>query len=140
MLLNPNESLLPSVSPSTLLPLESLQEILHNRIIQKKREMHQCNNKIYLENLRIEIETLQWVLTQILRLLNDNQPESTDGVCSNSTPNLLITAGRRSSDVYLCVNFAQQYGLDIKKGFIEHNGNQSVYNLPTGRLNHIPIS
>ena len=31
--------------------------------------MHQSNNKIYLENLRIEIETFQWVLTQILRLL-----------------------------------------------------------------------
>ena len=69
MLLNPNESSLPSVSPSTLLPLRSLQEILHNRIIQKKREMHPSHNKVYLENLRIEIETLQWVFAQILRLL-----------------------------------------------------------------------
>jgi hypothetical protein len=67
MLLNPNESL-----PSSTLPLRTLQEILHNRIIQKKGEMHPSHNKVYLESLRIEIETIQWVLAQILTLLRQS--------------------------------------------------------------------
>jgi hypothetical protein len=62
-LLNPNES-----SPSTL-PIKTLEEILKNRIIQKKREMHPSHNKVYLESLRRGIETIQWVLAQIPRLL-----------------------------------------------------------------------
>jgi hypothetical protein len=65
-----NEPSLPSPSAqSSTLPLRYLQEILHNRIIQKKREMHPSHNKAYLESLWIEIETLQWVLTEILTLL-----------------------------------------------------------------------
>jgi len=40
----------PSVqSPSS--PLRYLQEIIQNRIIQKKSEMHQSHNKVYLESL-----------------------------------------------------------------------------------------
>jgi hypothetical protein len=66
MLLNPNES---SPSAQSTVPLRSLQEILQNRIIQKKREMHPSHNKVYLESLKIEIETIQWVLAQILTLL-----------------------------------------------------------------------
>jgi hypothetical protein len=31
--------------------------------------MHPSHNKVYLESLRIEIETIQWVLAQIPRLL-----------------------------------------------------------------------
>jgi len=59
-------------SPSTqspTLPLRLLQEILHNRVIQKKREMHPSHNKVYLESVWTEIETLQWVLAQILTML-----------------------------------------------------------------------
>jgi hypothetical protein len=59
----------PSPTQSTTLPLRSLQEILHNRIIQKKMEMNSSHNKVYLESLLTEIETLQWVLSQILTLL-----------------------------------------------------------------------
>jgi hypothetical protein len=66
MLLNQNESSAPS---SSTLPLRTLEEILQNRIIQKKREMHPSHNKVYLESLRIEIETIQWILAQIPRLL-----------------------------------------------------------------------
>ena len=44
-LLHSNES-----SPSTL-PLRLLQEILHNRIIEKKRDMHPSHNKAYLESV-----------------------------------------------------------------------------------------
>jgi hypothetical protein len=32
-----------------------------------------------------------------------------------STNVIFIDAGEKSSDVYQCVNFAQHYGLDIKK-------------------------
>jgi hypothetical protein len=62
MLLNSNES------PSTLL-LRSLQEILHTRIKQKKGEMHPSHNKAYNDSLWTEIETLHWVLAQVLKLL-----------------------------------------------------------------------
>jgi hypothetical protein len=63
----------PSSPQSTITPLRSLQEILHNRLIQKKREMHPSHNKAYLENLWTEIETLQWVVAQILMLLRRSQ-------------------------------------------------------------------
>ena len=62
----------PSAQSSTL-PLRSLQEMLHNRIIQKKSEMHPSHNKVYLESLWTEIETLQWVWAQILTLLLRSQ-------------------------------------------------------------------
>jgi hypothetical protein len=49
----------PSPARSTLPPLRSLEEILHNRILQKEEgEMHPSHNKAYLESLHIEIETL----------------------------------------------------------------------------------
>jgi hypothetical protein len=58
-----------SLSAQTKLPLRYLQEIIHNRIKQKKSEMHPPHNKAYLESLWTEIETLQWVSAQILTLL-----------------------------------------------------------------------
>ena len=60
-----------SPAQSTL-PLKTLEEILHNRIIQKKKEIHPSHNKAYLESLRIEIETLQWILAEILTLLRQS--------------------------------------------------------------------
>jgi hypothetical protein len=67
MLLNPSESS-PSAQ-STLLPLKTLQEILQNRVIQKKGEMHESHNRVYNDGLWTEIETIQWVLAQIPMLL-----------------------------------------------------------------------
>jgi hypothetical protein len=65
-----NEPSSPSPSArSTTLPLTSLQEILYNRIIQKKGEIHESHNRIYNKRIWAEIETLQWVLAQILSLL-----------------------------------------------------------------------
>ena len=64
-----SESVPLSSSPSSKLPLNSQQEIIHNRIMQKKREMHPSHNKVYLESLSTEIQTLQWVSAQILTLL-----------------------------------------------------------------------
>jgi hypothetical protein len=49
-------------------PLNALQDILHNRIMQKKGQMHESHNKIYNENLWSETETLHWVLAKILTL------------------------------------------------------------------------
>jgi hypothetical protein len=68
-LLNSNEPSSPSpTQTTTTLPLISLQEILHNRIIQKKGEIHKSHNRAYNDNVWREIETLQWVLAQILTL------------------------------------------------------------------------
>jgi hypothetical protein len=45
-----NEPSLPSPSAqSSILPLISLQEILHNRIIQKKGEIHESHNRDFNE-------------------------------------------------------------------------------------------
>ena len=60
-----SESSSPAQSQS---PLRSLQEILHNRILQKKGEIHESHNRVYNDNIWREIETLQWVLAQILTL------------------------------------------------------------------------
>jgi hypothetical protein len=60
-------------SSSTTLPLRSLQEILHNRIKQKKGEMHNSHNIAYNDSLWTEIETIHWVLAQILALLRQSQ-------------------------------------------------------------------
>jgi hypothetical protein len=62
-----------SPTQSTTLLLRSLQEILQNRIIQKKGEIHKSHNRVYNDNLWTEIETLQWVLAQILTLLRRSQ-------------------------------------------------------------------
>jgi hypothetical protein len=62
----------PSLSPaaqSITLPLRSLQQILHNRIIQKKGEIHKSQNRTYNDKLWREIEILHWVMDQILTLL-----------------------------------------------------------------------
>ena len=62
----------PPAQATTLSTLRSLQEIIHNRITQKKKEMHPSHNKAYLESLWTEIETLQWVSAQILTLLRQS--------------------------------------------------------------------
>ena len=69
-----NESLPspPSPSHSSTLPSTSVQEILHNRIIQKKGEMHESHNKAYNDSPWTEIETLQWVVAQIVTRCMDH--------------------------------------------------------------------
>jgi hypothetical protein len=63
-----NEPSSPQSPTQSTTSLRSLQEILHNRIIQKKGEIHESHNRVYNDNLWREIETLQWVLGQILTL------------------------------------------------------------------------
>jgi hypothetical protein len=54
----PTESPLPS-------PLKILEDMLHNRIIQKKEEIHKTTQNIAdTDRLWTEIETLRWVLSQ----------------------------------------------------------------------------
>ena len=47
------------------LPL--LEQRIRDKIQQAKDEMFPGHNRIYLEALRIEIETLNWVLNEILQ-------------------------------------------------------------------------
>jgi hypothetical protein len=46
--------------------LKTLEDMLHNRIMQKKEEMHKSQNRSVTDSLWTEIETLQWVLSQSL--------------------------------------------------------------------------
>ena len=68
-----NEASPPQSPTQSTTSLRSLQEILHNRIIQKKGEIQESHNRVYNDNLWREIETLQWVLAQILTLLRRSQ-------------------------------------------------------------------
>ena len=52
--------------------LRLLEDILYNRIKQKKQEMHRTHNRADTDSLWTEIETLQWVLAQILTLLRQS--------------------------------------------------------------------
>ena len=58
--------------------LKALEDILHNKIEQKKREVHKTKNIAENDKLSIEIDTLHWVLSQCLsirRLLKGQQSE-----------------------------------------------------------------
>jgi hypothetical protein len=48
--------------------LKALQDILHNRIMQKNGEIHESHSEAYTGSLSREIETLHWVLAKILTL------------------------------------------------------------------------
>ena len=52
------------LKPSSLL-LSEYENALHDRIKELKDMMHPAHNPIYNESLSIEIETLQWVLSQV---------------------------------------------------------------------------
>ena len=58
-----NESLGGGAVPEQVSSLKALQDILHNRIKQKKGEIHdESHNIVYNQNLWREIETLHWCL------------------------------------------------------------------------------
>ena len=54
--------------PKQVSALKALQDILHNRIKQKKGQIHESHSEAYTGSLSREIETLHWVLAQILTL------------------------------------------------------------------------
>ena len=47
--------------------LSNFQKILYDRIEELRGRIHETHNPVYNESLMIEIETLQWVLSQIDR-------------------------------------------------------------------------
>ena len=47
--------------------LLQLEQKIRQKIERVKGEMHPAHNRIYLESLKIEIETLNWVLNEIKR-------------------------------------------------------------------------
>jgi hypothetical protein len=47
--------------------LSNFQKILYDRIEDLRGKIHEAHNPIYNESLMIEIETLQWVLSQVDR-------------------------------------------------------------------------
>jgi hypothetical protein len=48
--------------------MSNFQKILNDRIEELRGRIHKAHNPVYNESLMIEIETLQWVLAQILML------------------------------------------------------------------------
>jgi hypothetical protein len=48
--------------------LSNFQKILNDRIEELRGRIHKAHNPVFNESLMIEIETLQWVLSQILML------------------------------------------------------------------------
>ena len=58
--------------------LKTLEDMLHNKIEQKKEQVHKTKNIAENDKLSIEIDTLHWVLSQclsIIRLLKGQQSE-----------------------------------------------------------------
>jgi hypothetical protein len=66
--------------------LKALQDILHNRIMQKNGEIHESHSEAYTGSLSREIETLHWVLAKILTLkreyttLNSRSSNNNDNI------------------------------------------------------------
>jgi len=54
-------------SPTTP-PLETLEDMLHNRILEKKHKIHKNQSMVDTEKLLTETETLRWVLGESLIL------------------------------------------------------------------------
>ena len=58
--------------------LKALEDMLHNKIKQKKEQVHKTKNIAENDKLSIEIDTLHWVLSQCLsirRLLKGQESE-----------------------------------------------------------------
>ena len=58
--------------------LKTLEDMLHNKIEQKREEVHKTKNIAENDKLSIEIDTLHWVLSQCLsirRLLKGQESE-----------------------------------------------------------------
>ena len=47
------------------LELDRTKQILHNKIKEKKNQIHPLHAKIYNDNLQTEIRSLRWVLKQL---------------------------------------------------------------------------
>ena len=63
-----NESDVVAPAEEQVSALKALQDILHNRIKQKKGEIQESHDIMYNQNIWKEIETLHWVLAKISTL------------------------------------------------------------------------
>jgi hypothetical protein len=54
-----------------------LEERIHNQIHQTKNNMHDTHNKVYTDSFWTEIETLNWVLNEILAQRENRQTATT---------------------------------------------------------------
>jgi hypothetical protein len=62
--------------------LKTLEDTLHNKIKQKKKQIYETKNIAENDKLSIEIDTLHWVLSQCLsirRLLKGQESELSYG-------------------------------------------------------------
>ena len=57
-----------SASPTADPPLKILEDMLYNRVTQKKEEIHKTQDRADTERLWTEIQTLRWVLSQSLSI------------------------------------------------------------------------
>jgi hypothetical protein len=48
--------------------LNKLQRIILDRIHERKRKVHKLHNIVYNDNLWLQIQTLEWVLSEIQSL------------------------------------------------------------------------
>jgi hypothetical protein len=69
--------------------LKTLEDMLHNKIEQKKEQVHKTKNIAENDKLSIEIDTLHWVLAQsisIKRLMKGQESElSYDTILTNKS-------------------------------------------------------
>jgi hypothetical protein len=56
----------PKVPRCYMSKLRQLKQKVKDKIQQAKYDMHPTHNRAYMENLKIEIETLNWILNEIL--------------------------------------------------------------------------
>ena len=83
--------------PSSLLLLSEYENALHDRIKELKDMMHPAHNPIYNESLSIEIETLQWVLSQVYRQQQQIQPTEEQQKRAQSSSSSLSSSSSSSS-------------------------------------------
>jgi hypothetical protein len=55
--------------------LLQLEQRIREKIQQAQDEMFPGHNRIYLEALKIEVDTLNWVLNEISREIKTSHPE-----------------------------------------------------------------
>ena len=87
----------PSKPTSLLLLLSEYENALHDRIKELKDMMHPAHNPIYNESLSIEIETLQWVLSQVYRQQQQIQPTEEQQKRAQSSSSSLSSSSSSSA-------------------------------------------
>lgn len=64
--------------------LKALEDMLHNKIKQKKEQVHKTKNIAENDKLSIEIDTLHWVLSQSISIRRLLKGQASDTLMKNS--------------------------------------------------------